>query len=481
MITTSRPAIRLTLVKTIRRRANQAERYRGLRKQIDLTPLLDDSSSVITRKNIDQSLGSFTITLPDKSIQPEPGAFQDSLYGWIEPMDVIEIRMGRDLHTKNLPSGGIPIVMRGFVSSIRQEKTVSGDGKPTRSIVIDGQDYGKLLGIVQVFYQKTYGISQDLLTAFKMTTNHNITFQSFTTADFVRTVLDDVVNPHLQNLQRDSALDFTPRIIPDTSGVKDGIVMPYGFQSFEGPIWTLLRQQSDRFWNELFIEDREDGVYLVCRQFPFKDIDGNYIDDATDPGHVDISYDHVKSMSVSRSERNIANFYWVGAPRSVLIHQSMLKMAAYQKPEDFYIRDYPNADVDLYGIRKMEVNTEQGPAVPGLDEADHEKAKAGSGTWVNNRVQRLIKFNRDNVLFEDGSATLRGDDKVKPGRYLRMHIGEGQSGYVAEYYCLGVVQEYLPYRSWVSHVDLIRGTGFIERSKMFGSPYLAERGKGAYN
>ncbi len=99
---------------------------------------------------------------------------------------------------------------------------------------------------------------------------------------------------------------------------------------------------------------------------------------------------------------------------------------------------------------------------------------------MGQRVQRLIKFNKDNVLFETGQATVRGDEAIRAGRYLRMRIGAEKSGYTAEHYCVGVVQEYLPFRSWVSHVELIRGTGYIERSKMAGSPYLAERGAGAY-
>ena len=480
MIRTSQPVFRVTLIKTIRRRNNQSERYSGLGKSLDLTPILDEYSSVITRKNITQPLGSFTITLPDKAIQPEQGAFQDSLYGWIEPMDVIEIRMGRDLYLKDRSTNDIPIVMRGFVSSIRKGAAMAGDGKPIRTIIIDGHDYGKLLNIIQIFYQNAYGIGLDLLTAFKMTTNQDIRFAEFTTAGFIQEVLAKVVNPHLQKLQNDSALDFTPRILPDTAGVKDGIVQPYGFQNYEGTIWTLMRQQSDRFWNELFIEDREDGVYLVCRQMPFKDIDGRYIDDAVAPGHVDIEYKHVDSLSVGRSDHNLANYYWVGAPRSLLNSQSTVQMEAYRVADDFYIKDYPNCDVDLYGIRKMQVNTEQGPGVPGLDEAEHEEAKKTMDTWTNQRVQRLIKFNRDNVLFEDGQATLRGDEAIRAGRYLRFRIGTQKAGYTAEYYCIGVIQELLPLRSWVSRVELIRGTGYIERSKMNGSPYLAERGAGAY-
>ncbi len=480
MIRTSQPRIKITLIKTIRRRNGLSERYEGAGKTIDLEQLLDDNSSVTVNKNIDQAFGYFSIRLANKAIQPEPGGFQDSLYGWIEPMDAIEIRMGRDIHLKGRTADKLPIVMRGFISSIRRSMSMSADGRPIRQVIIEGQDYGKLLNIIQIFYQKAYGLGKDLLTAFKLTSNHDVRATTFTTAGFVQEILTKVVNPHLKGLQEASLLDVKPSILPDTAGVRDGIIAPFGFQSFEGTLWEMLRVWTDRYWNEVFIEDREDGVYLVCRQMPYRDLNGKPIDGAPDPGTVGVAYEHVKDLHIGRTDRNIANYYWVDAPRANMIDNATVQMQAYAVEDNNFIPDYPNARVALYGYRKLHVQTEQGESVPDLDEARHAEVSKADDDWVFQRLKRLMAQNRDNVLYEEGSATVRGDDALKPGRYLRFRMGSRESGYDAEYYCTGVTHEYLPYRSWVTRVELIRGNGYLARSEMAGSPYLAERGRGAY-
>lgn len=131
------PGIRVTLYKTISRTTLDAnnpvsQRFQGSAKTIDLTPFLGDGSALRTSKSVRESAGGFSLTLVDK---PYKGTYAgtntfETLYGLIEPMDLIEIRMRHDPPS----TGGAkpPIVMRGFVSTVSRSETMGADGRPQR-------------------------------------------------------------------------------------------------------------------------------------------------------------------------------------------------------------------------------------------------------------------------------------------------------------------------------------------------------------
>src|SRR5689334_2922719 len=116
------PDISLRLLKnvgrtTIDRNVPVSERFSGQKTSIDLKPFLGEHGSVQVSKNIREPAGSFVITLTDMvSVDA-----QDSLYGLIEPMDVVEIRIAADAY-KSVAQ--IPIMMRGFVSEITRDEAM---------------------------------------------------------------------------------------------------------------------------------------------------------------------------------------------------------------------------------------------------------------------------------------------------------------------------------------------------------------------
>jgi hypothetical protein len=107
-------------------------RFTGTSRNIDLTPYLGEEGSVVTQKSVRAPAGMFSITLADKLTSGE----HESLYGVIEPMDVIEIRMARD--TSKYVSGGyaqnMPLMMRGFVTDIARSEEMTGDGPDARPV-----------------------------------------------------------------------------------------------------------------------------------------------------------------------------------------------------------------------------------------------------------------------------------------------------------------------------------------------------------
>lgn len=149
-----RPAVTVTLFKMVGRRDGQAERYAGAERELDLTPFLGDQGTIRTVKDLHQPAGAFTITIPD---QVHRGS-GDSLYGYIEPMDMVEIRAAREPH--RFAGGKLPLLMRGFISSVRRPEGIGKDGTPQRVVVLQGHDMGKLW-MITLHHRRHQGHLQD--------------------------------------------------------------------------------------------------------------------------------------------------------------------------------------------------------------------------------------------------------------------------------------------------------------------------------
>ena len=74
-----------------RTRAGLAHAFTNADASIDLTPYLGVGGSVRTTKGIREPAGTFSLSFPDQMHK----TLGDSLYGLIEPMDMIEIRASR--------------------------------------------------------------------------------------------------------------------------------------------------------------------------------------------------------------------------------------------------------------------------------------------------------------------------------------------------------------------------------------------------
>jgi hypothetical protein len=493
------PKISIRLHKVIGREtvggAPASVRFRGSARTIDLTPFLGEQGSVRTSKNIREAAGGFSITLADKmfSLGAQGQAQMESLYGLIEPMDVIVIRMAHEPHKyqgKGLPDN-LPIVMRGFVSKIQRVEGVSEDGKPQRSVVISGQDYGKILQIMQIIYFPNYVLGQNLLTNFRLFVNYGSGFTPNQPAgQFVGDVINKVVNPYLQQLASRSGSgsgEQVSSILPITveSTVQRGTVSPFGLNTYQGgTIHQMLTYFGDVGpFNELFIEDREDvdgGVVLVYRPNPFASVNGTQIQGGAAPAVARITDKEVAGLNSERTDANIANYYWVDAPRYQLNNPEILRLTASSGDEaTFLLADYPNSTPNLYGIRKMEVATQQGDTAEQTRqdaqplEVSEEERDRGID-WLTSRRQTLIDQNKDNVLFETGNMLLRGNESIRAGMTVRLKRREVE----ADYYAVSVDHSYGAFGSFTTTVQFERGRGFIERVLKEQAPYLAEMNTG---
>lgn len=473
------PQFRATLYKTVARKslggsAVTSDRFQGTVAQqaIDLTPFLGDGSHVTTHKSIRDPAGSWQIAIMD---QPHTSTALESLYGLVEPMDMIEIR-GRH----GAGAGDLPILMRGFVSEVTRSESMGSGGQPARSVTIGGQDYGKVWQIMQIVYWADYILGQDYISAFRLFERFGVGFQTvLPVQDFVKQVVEKCINPFLAKMLPDSFP--LPRELKLDITVKHGTTSP-GIQSHQGTFFELLRQFCDVGpWNEMFLEDRQDGVYLVFRPAPFltaaDDPPKKIQADAPDPVYVDVTAEDLVSINASRSDQNVSNYYWVRAPRFDLVDNWITQSwaATGSSRDTVILADYTNSQEKLYGTRVMQAETALGNDAEqtlntGAKSDGVERQARNMVDWVNTRRKVLVDANKDNVLFERGSLRLRGNEAIKPGTYVRLTRGTVS----ALYYAMDVQHELVPFFGWTTTVSYDRGTGFVRRVQHGGSPYLSE-------
>jgi len=482
------PQLEVRLYKTISRSTDGqlpvSQRYAGKSDYIDLTRFLGDGSSVRTTKSIRDPAGGFTITIPDKPNQD--GSTLESVAGLVEPQDVVEIRMSH--HAVPLP----PVIMRGFVSSIRRTQTMGANGKPQRSVVISGLDYGKIWQMLQILMLPQMLSGKGLLTNFKLFELFGTGFENAMPAgDFIQQMIDKIVNKHLGEMMPTnsvSPVSITPDIL-----VKHGTVSVNMDGQDGRSVYDIMKFHGDvGIWNELYVEDRQDGVYGVYRPVPALHVvapDGSSSrliqEDAPEPTYVEIFDQDVISLGVERSDANVANFYWVRGPKFNLV-TDVYRMQYGLGEETVSLKDYPNSAEKYYGPRAMYADTQQGgDAVlnhgSGQDAETESRRKVDVGDWIDQRRKAMVDMNKDNVILERGSARIKGGamradglEPMKPGDYARVRQGQ----FTADYYVPTIEHEFLPYQGYFSTLHLERGEGFVERVRLGGgrqSPWLVEQ------
>ena len=487
------PRLTVRLYKTIGRATVDGQtavsvRYEGKSPFIDLTPFLGDASSVRTTKSVREPAGGFSITISDQPQQT--GLSLESISGLVEPMDLVEIRMWSGVGPAPLV---YPIIMRGFVSDIQRSQAVDEAGRPQRSVTITGQDYGKIWQTFQVIYLAAYAERKALLTNFNLWDLFgDKAVNAKASGQFVREMIEKVINPHLDG--------FMPQYTPlprqlttgDSISVKHGVVNS-SYQNSEGSIYDILKFHGDvGVWNELYTEDREDGVHVVYRAIPALHITApegksrKIQDDAPDPVYVEVPDSEVSSIATGRGDSNVANFYWVGNARFDLIDEMQRKLASIPAGDDrVSLKEYPNTAVKYYGVRMMRAETQQGATeIKNLTTGQTTDPQADRSVkqeaWIDKRRRLMMEMNRDNVVFERGTVRMKGGpmradgvEAMKAGDYALFKMGQT----TFEAYVVQIEHEFVPMQRYGTTLTFERGTGFVERASTVAtlSPWLAEQ------
>lgn len=488
-INTHNPKIQVQLFKTVSRSMSGdmpvSQRYSGKQEMIDLAPFLGDGSSVRLSKSLRDPAGGFSITIPDR---PDSSGFAlESVAGLVEPQDVIVFRMSH--HAVAVP----PVVMRGFVSSIRRTQTMGANGTPQRSVVITGQDYGKIWQMLQILLLPEMQTGKSLLSNFRLFDMFGINRQNAMSApDFIREVIEKVVNRHLKEMLPER-FGAPTQITPDMQ-VSHGTVSA-NIDIMDGrTVYDLMKLHGDvGVWNELFTEDRQDGVYAVYRPTPALHVvapEGSEArliqEDAPEPVYVEIPDSDIVSLSTERSDANVANFYWVRGARAELRDEIYRKQQTTNIEQNVSLSEYENTAVKYYGPRAMYADTQQsGDAVmnhsSGQPKSEQEKRVIEVKDWIDNRRKIMLEMNKDNVILESGSVRIKGGamrpggiEPMKAGDYARIRQGQ----FTADYYVTAIEHEFLPYQGYFSTLRLERGEGFVNRIRLGvgrQSPWLVEQ------
>ncbi len=439
----------------------------------DLTPYLGDGGSVNTVKALASPAGGFSVSFADR-FDPQTA---DTVYALIEPMDVIEIRGARE--PQNYPGGTLPLIMRGFVSTIRRVESM-GAGGPERSVVIQGQDAGKLWLVNQILFETAIVTDQPYLSAFHLQTVTGIQTRLLGVSDFMTQLVQQVMNRKVSDLNAFSSGQVKPFTVAAT--VTDGLIMPQAAQGFDQqPAWGLVEQFADRPWNEAFIVDLEEGPQFVFRPVPYKDINGNFLGGAADPGTIDLDISAVVSLDVMRTDARVANFFFVPPGDSELFSGHAVAVGALisGQPLDF---DHVNNKPELFGLRKMTAATRLMPNgisdIPTKLSGDERQAAIGNVlTWAQERGLLLRDMNRDNSVLEEVAMTVKGSEELVIGQYLRLTRGD----LVSTAYIASVAHNFAPLQTWTTNLTLERGDGFLVRSAAGGRPFYAEGRAGPYS
>lgn len=510
MFNDATPRCSVWLFKTIDRhtidgQSGVSARYQGKDPYIDLTPFLGDGSSIRTSKSVREPAGGFSVAFMDAAQQDwassySPPGYQslESIYGLVEPMDIIEIRMWSGVGSV-APDRLYPIVMRGFVSEVQRSQAMGQDGRPQRMVTITGQDYGKIWQTFQVLHLAAYTEGKSLLSSFNLTELFGLgAVAAIPAGEFVREMVEKIINPHLAGFLPDTLPEDIPKRIEtgESISVQHGAVSQ-SFQSMQGSVWDIMKLHGDvGVWNELYVEDREDGVHCVYRAIPALHLtapegtgDRKIQDDAPEPVFVELPDNDIVSLSVARSDATIANFYWVNNSRFDLVDEMQRKLSALAEDSPTVsTREYPNTAVKYYGVRPMYAETQQGEDTitnmhSGLPEKEQEERSKKEEAWIERRRRHMMEMNKDNVVFERGTLKVKGgimrpggQETMKAGDYVRLVMGR----MIWDAYVVQIDHEFVPFQGYTQTLVFERGEGFALRTAMEGqssSPWLVEQSR----
>lgn len=469
---------------------------------IDIAPFLGDSGSVRTVKAVDDPCGGFSITFADR--QNDEGG--DTVYALASPMDQIEIRMAR------IPLGfsaKCPLIMRGFISSVRRMETIAPDGTPQRLVILQGQDYGKILQNWHVYPEAQVGVgSINLLNVYNLLAAQGITVGLYTAAEWMTTFVNSIANDAVGRLAAFSGWtleQFTPVIsVPDTDGYVSSSATLQAFPG--GTFWDLMDFVADRPWNELWISDNQQSetVDVIFRPVPYTDLDGNFFmpgaqDPGTIPGPPEVGgvwdVGEIVSLDCVRTDHRVANFYWTPpGTTSTATHggSAMAQVMAQPGAADAVMGalTHNNSHQNLYGLRKMQHDTRRVPDItlpaycpPGGRAA----ACALTGQFHIQRAEFLKEMNWDNSVWESVELVMKGHETLVPGKYIEWTRGQRRGeGLKTKGYIMRVAHTFVPLHSgesaaWTTTLSIERSNGYYVRDNMGASPYFAEGRRGPYN
>ncbi|MGX2041087.1 hypothetical protein ACWJKU_13265 [Methylocaldum sp. MU1018] len=374
----------------------------------------------------------------------------------------------------------LPVVMRGQVSEIRRKRGVDDQGRPQRQVVITGQNLiGRTWQALRIFYINGTPLGDNILTTFRFLQKYDTTgtiARNPNVADFMNDIVFQLISQFLGTMtwtnRKALGLEFsTISIECSARGRVQGMLA----SSFEGgSLYRFIAMlcDVDSGLNELFSVSGEDGETIILRPTPWRDLRGKYIQDGVpDIQTFEIDDGDIISIESARTDQNVSNFVRVRSRPWVLNSDSAFMMANAITDQT----DYPYCSPELYGYRLLDAEILLGaPDYTGpADKRNAEQRKSYDSTmtdWIKNQRDALALAHRDAALFGRGAMTLRGNERLRAGTFIR--IKDGDLSYSV--YASRVEHMFAPFRGFTTTVHYERSDEFIRRSRMDTSPYWNE-------
>jgi hypothetical protein len=344
---------------------------------------------------------------------------------WIRPQDYVELEIAR------VPSAGgtLVIALRGFVDNVRG----AGSGV-SRTITINGRDYGKLLLKFQIYYLSELDPTINLIPQARLEVDLDFPGGIITYSQFVHLVNDKIIKPNL------AAFRSSTRV----QDLRLGVDVPskfaltsFSMQSFTGSVAALLEQYLSKPWLESFVDDAPDGPILHYRWSPLRAYDsgaliGPYAQ--TPPRYV-ISTTDIVSHDLGVSDSEVYNYFFT-YPYYSFLQRNAFKASGIDLGRNPYL---DQTKVSRYGFLPLEIAT---PMIPYLDAAvpvDPATPSPSTPTPPLTEIELASELNQwlvramgDNDRFENGTITIAGGGGVQLGSDLLVREW-GKEYYITDY------------------------------------------------
>jgi len=377
----------------------------------DITEWFGEGSVITTSKGVLEPSGHFTLSFLDRPIDEN-----DSVYSRLHPMDGIEIRACHD--------GKKPLktIMRGFVSHVSRSEEMGQDGTPVRRISISGEDVGKVWITQYIYYlpNKDQNITMEELGFFRKYLGD--TPKSIAGNEFVRR-LGSVLAKHVAeltaNTQMGLSLDFAPE--------GEGEISCWSIQaqydiSFHQCLSCML--DAGAFY-ELWMDDPGEGPALL-----------RWRELWSGPNGVTVTADDIASINCWRDDSRTSNWYFCFPRSGVLEHQTDRYWEAMKAGDICDGRNDQWSKEVHYGWRKMEVKFSLlPPFFPGNNDQPNKGQYLASvdpmTRWIQKRTQKLRDLNKNNSRLESCTATVSGNEEMRPGTWVTVQKKDAAFRYYA--------------------------------------------------
>lgn len=448
------------------------------------TPYLSfgDNGGVTVSKGLYDPAGEFQVRLPDMPINLTVNgvAARDSLYGFIEPMDRVEIRMNRD----QLPPGQMPVVLRGFVRGVGREETMDSQGRPIRTLVISGHDFGCAFSIEQIGAVRAYLENRDaylfstiagLLAAVSIELE---TGKEMPIGPFVERVTKEFVQPILDNVGETFEFDLTHAPGDQKVYLQTAI-------SVEGPIWNWLYRLIDSPWNEMFVREGPEHPEVVVRRTPWLRDSAiqtmpqeDFLASIGTTLHA-IEMNEVIGLRAHRDDSDVTNILLINNWEGSLYGTDYWKTRGAEQMTIYTPENSP----DRYGHRIAQLYSMLMPtSAQGKQDAAFGAAKKEIEDWMQTeRFQWLLDRWGRNADWEHGSIDIRGRSDIRVGEYIHVKRGMGagtDSGVDWAAYVTRVTHQYNPFQKYTTTLEYIRSNQYVRRRDA-KNPWDTERRRSA--